>query len=158
MNIFILDEDHKLSAEYHVDKHIVKMPLELAQLLCTAHHLSGTDPKIVPYRATHNNHPCSIWTRTSKSNYLWLCKLGLELCYEYTYRYGKVHKCQSIIEWCSNNVPKIPDIDLTPFAQAMPEELKDPDPIKAYRQYYNRDKKHLFSWKHRKAPQWAILS
>ena len=36
MNLFFLDNDLDKCAEYHVDKHIVKMPLEAAQLLCTA--------------------------------------------------------------------------------------------------------------------------
>ena len=36
MNLFYLDEDLDKCAEYHVDKHIVKMPLEVAQILCTA--------------------------------------------------------------------------------------------------------------------------
>jgi hypothetical protein len=41
MNIFYLSEDITKCAEYHVDKHIVKMPLETAQLLCTVHWVSG---------------------------------------------------------------------------------------------------------------------
>ena len=35
MNIFILDPNPELAAIYHNDKHIVKMPLEMAQMLCT---------------------------------------------------------------------------------------------------------------------------
>lgn len=93
MNIFILDTDIKLSARYHVDRHIVKMPLETAQLLCTAHHAGGTDKDTIPYRMTYKNHPCAMWARENISNYTWLCYFGLELCYEYTYRYKKVHKC-----------------------------------------------------------------
>ena len=48
MNLFYLDEDLDKCAEYHVDKHIVKMPLEAAQLLCTAvwiDHLLGFVPR-----------------------------------------------------------------------------------------------------------------
>ena len=37
MNIFFLDTDVKKCAEYHVDKHVVKMILETCQLLYTAH-------------------------------------------------------------------------------------------------------------------------
>ena len=36
MNLFYLDEDLDKCAEYHVDKHVNKMILEAAQLLCTA--------------------------------------------------------------------------------------------------------------------------
>jgi hypothetical protein len=173
MNIFVLDKDPKIAAQYHVNKHIVKMPLETAQLLCGVHHLSGTNKETIPYRLTHKNHPCSIWARKSLSNYMWLCKFGLELCYEYTHRYEKVHKCQAIIEWCKSYHPDIPvhkcqaiiewcksyhpdipDYGLTSFAQAMPQELKDDNPIKAYRNYYMRDKEHLFAWKNRETPLW----
>jgi hypothetical protein len=153
MNIFVLSEKPKEAAKYHVDRHIVKMPLETAQLLCTAHHLSDSCFE-APYTPTHKNHPCSKWTRTSQSNYLWLCNLGLELCYEYSHRYGKVHKCQAVIFQCFQNIPDIPSLGLTPFVQAMPDEFKNPDPVKAYRDYYMGAKKHLFSWKNREAPLW----
>ena len=101
MNIFYLDKNPKLCAQYHVDRHVVKMILETAQLLSTAHWLTGGEG---PYRATHKNHPSAIWARSNKSNYNWLCKLGLELCEEYTYRYGKIHKTQQHLEWLSKNI------------------------------------------------------
>ncbi len=108
MNIFFLDWDVKKSAEYHCDKHVVKMILETAQLLCGAHHVTDQVPTKyppstlqVPYKLSHKNHPCAIWTRESLSNYLYLCELGLELCKEYTYRYGKRHKRLSL---ASNDV------------------------------------------------------
>jgi len=152
MNIFILDENKKLSAQYNVDRHVVKMILEQSQLLCGVHHISGG--KDIPYKLTHKNHPSAKWSRASLSNYLWLCDYTMEICYEYTYRYEKIHKSQRVVEWCKDNLPEIPDIGLTPFAQALPDDLKDKDPIKAYRNYYIRDKKHLFSWKKREVPLW----
>ena len=39
MNFFYLDEDPWTSIEYHCDKHIVKMPTEYKQMLCTAHRV-----------------------------------------------------------------------------------------------------------------------
>ena len=154
MNIFILDSDHKKCAKFHNNKHIVKMPLETAQLLCSVHHLSNTNKNIIPYRLTHKNHPASIWCRTSLSNYNWLIKLGKQLCYEYTYRYNKRHKCQDVIEWCENNKPNLKDIGLTKFAQCMPDQYKHEDAVKAYREYYIKDKKHLAAWKNRNIPRW----
>ena len=65
MNIFVLDNDPFKAAEYQCDKHVVKMVLETAQLLCSAHETA-------PYKRTHYNHPCAIWTRSSLSNYMWL--------------------------------------------------------------------------------------
>ena len=157
MNIFILDNNQKLAAQYHTDKHVIKQILESSQLLCSAHHLSNSCFK-APYKLSHQFHPCSIWVRTSQSNYLWLCNFGLELCYEYTYRYKKIHKCQEVIFQCFQNIPDIPNIGLTPFVQAMPDEFKNKDPVKAYRDYYNGKKRHLFSWKNREVPKWIELN
>ena len=77
MNIFFLDENPQLNAQYHCDKHVVKMILETAQLLCSVHHMC--DEVDVPYKLAHKNNPCSIWCRKSLTNYLALCELGLEL-------------------------------------------------------------------------------
>ena len=106
MNIFILDTNPRKCAEYHNDKHVVKMILETAQLLCGVHWITQSTYEI-PYKLSHKNHPCSIWARECIENYNWLCELGIELCEEYTYRYGKRHKSQDIIEWCIAHPPKI---------------------------------------------------
>ena len=112
MNIFYLDNDPKICAQMHVDKHCIKMILEYAQLLSTAHRiLDGTvsiglgktgrkqtryvlpdDRESVLYSATHLNHPSAVWCRQSAMNYHWLYTLLVECCKEYTYRYGKIHK------------------------------------------------------------------
>ena len=132
----------------HVSVHVIKMILETTQLLCSAWHM--TDPEHCVYKPcyklTHKNHPCAIWTRESIQNYKWLCELGIELCKEYTHRYGKIHKCQAYIYDLSLNIPKLPNIELTAFRQAMPDMYKDKNAVEAYRQYYFFDKLHLHSW------------
>ena len=153
MNIFFLDENPKLSAQYHVDKHVVKMILETAQLLCGVHHMTDHNTDQVPYKLSHKNHPCAIWARESLSNYLYLCELGLELGKEYTYRYGKRHKSQDIIEWCIVNHPPLKELgDITPFRLAMPEECKIGNAVESYREYYIKEKKYFSKWKNRKIP------
>ena len=154
MNIFFLDEDPTMSAQYHVDKHVVKMILETAQLLCGVHHATAPDNTYVPYKLSHKNHPCSIWARTSLSNYLYLCELGLELCKEYTYRYGKRHKSQDVIEWCLINKPNVPDVEFTEPAKAMPDEYKVGDVVQSYRNYYMGAKSGFANWKNREKPFW----
>lgn len=156
MNIFFLSICPKTCALYHLDKHIVKMPLETAQLLCSAHWM--TESSFKPrYKLAHKNHPSSIWTRESKQNYIWLCELGIELCKEYTYRYGKIHKCQEVIEELKNNIPEnIPNIKRTPIKLAMPDEFKDEDPIEAYKNYYFFGKIKLHSWKKRSSPDFIL--
>ena len=151
MNIFILDYDVKKCAKYHVDKHVVKMILETAQLLCGGHWVVNSE---APYKLSHKNHPCSIWARESLTNYLYLCELGLELCYEYTYRYGKKHKSQQVIEWCIENKPNIKDIGFTEPAKAMPDEYKVKSVVESYRNYYREAKSGFANWKNREIPEW----
>lgn len=173
MNIFYLDKDPKIAAQMHVDKHVVKMILESAQLLSTAHRildgtetiglsLTGRKRKVwklatelddVIYSATHVNHPSAVWVRRSKQNYIWLYRLFLELLAEYTYRYGKVHKCQDL-EYPLSLVPvNIPDIPFTEPTPAMPDQYKiSEDSVQSYRNYYNGEKQRMFSWKKRPVP------
>lgn len=150
MNIFILDNDPVKAAKQQCDKHVVKMVLETAQMLCGTYCSN-----ISPYKTTHYNHPCSIWSRQSKENYMWLIQHGLSLSAEYTERYGKVHKSQQVIEWCRDNMNMLTfeETGLTPFAQAVPEEYKNEDPVVAYRSYYLGEKAYMAKWKQNK-PEW----
>ena len=154
MNIFFLDWDVNKCAKDHCDKHVVKMILETAQLLCGVHWVAESE---APYKLSHKNHPCAIWSRESLSNYLYLCDLGLELCKEYTYRYGKRHKSQDIIEWCMINLPNLNENgDITPFRLAMPDECKIVgDSVGSYRKYYMMYKKDFSKWTNREIPFWS---
>lgn len=161
MNIFVLDQDQKKAAEYHCNKHVVKMIVETAQLLSFIHHLSGSGMDwMYKLSKTHSKHPCTIWTLKSLDNYIWLCNLGLSLCSEYTYRYGKVHKTEEKILQFLNFLPHIPNIGLTEFALAMPLDYvnKRSDifetAIDSYRKYYIEDKQHIAHWKNRDIPYW----
>jgi len=161
MNIFFLDENPKLCAQYHNNSHCIKMILETAQLLCSVHHVTDQEPTKyrpstvqVPYKLSHKNHPCAVWARQSLSNYLYLCELGLELGKEYTHRYGKRHKSIDVINWCIINKPNIPDIGFTTPAMAMPDEFKVDSVVESYRNYYMGAKIDLASWKNREKPFW----
>lgn len=158
MNIFVLDENPEVAAKMHNDKHCVKMILESAQLLCGVHHMINQSSVLeVPYKLSHKNHPCSIWARQCIENYIWLCDLGLALCEEYTYRYGKRHKSQDIIEWCLINKPDLKENgDITPFALAMPDECKTKTAVESYRLYYLTHKRDMSTWKNRNKPEWFI--
>ena len=59
MNIFVLDDNPKLCAMVHCDKHVVKMILETAQMICTKHHLVIGHDYDIPYKSTHVNYPCN---------------------------------------------------------------------------------------------------
>jgi hypothetical protein len=172
MNIFFLSFDPKECAAMHIDKHVVKMILESVQLLCSVHHICNEEKEkkghkityIPSYKLTHKNHPCAIWARKSLSNYIWLINLTKELCLEYTFRYKKVHKCESsgIIKDLEDNKPDIEDIGFTLPAQAMPDIYKENNPkniedvIYSYKQYYFFEKNYIFNWKNRNVPEWVI--
>ena len=153
MNIFFLSLDPKTCALWHVDKHVVKMILETSQLLCSAHHLHPNEKYSPPYKLTHKNHPSAIWTRTSLSNYKWLCTLGLELCKEYTFRYNKHHKCEVHLQQLFVNFPNIDDIGFTSPLLAMPDMYKDSrNPVESYQTYVFFEKSHILHWKKREPP------
>lgn len=171
MNIFVLDHDAISSAQMMCDKHVVKMILESCQLLSTAHHVLDGQEIIVEsekrkYKSYSNgnenickctmiNHPCTIWTRTTRDNYQWLWRHAHTLCNEYTRRYGKVHAMQAMLLDGLYHAPRnIPKGRLTPFAQAMPEQYKDTDAVLAYRNYYINEKKRFAKWKAGNVPNW----
>ena len=149
MNIFVLDYDITEAAKAHNDRHIVKMPTEAVQLLCSAHD----NP---PMKKSHINHPCAKWARESMENYLWLLDFTQALFDEYTRRYKRIHGSMKYLEWCRANMPNIPSKGLTPFAQAMPVECKNADAVAAYRRYYIDYKwdEKLFKWSHSDMPSW----
>lgn len=113
MNIFITDQCPTKSAAYLDDKRVVKMVLESAQLLSTSLTLSGTDG---PYKVTHKNHPCAVWARATRGNYWWLFQHFCALLNEYQVRFGKTHKCQSLVGEFRTKVSYIPAGPLQPFA------------------------------------------
>jgi hypothetical protein len=78
------------------------------------------------------------------------------LCKEYTYRYGKRHKSQDVIEWCLTNKPDIKDLGFTTPPKAMPDEYKVESVTESYRNYYIGAKKDFCVWKNRSVPEWFL--
>ena len=141
MNIFYLHKDPAKAASYFYDKHKVKMILESAQMLCTAHHHYGNGDN-VPYKKAHYNHPSTIWCRQKASQYMWLYDHMIALGEEYTKRYKKTHltiiKCKDVLKQLP---PAIPDSTFTEPPQCMPDHHKVPDcSVTAYWNYYEQDK------------------
>lgn len=184
MNIFILDKDPVKAAQLQCDKHVVKMVLESAQMLSTAHRMldghvekrpSVSGKRMVNYwahpdaehentlyKAVHFKHPCTEWTMRSNNNYNWHYTHFLALCDEYEYRYGKPHSSGNKLKEILKTPPRnIPVHYLTPFALAMqhePQCIFPGEPVKSYRAYYNT-KQYLFKmkWSKREVPEWMIL-
>lgn len=150
MNIFFVDRDPVVAAQSLCDQHVVKMPLESAIMLCAPHD----NP---PYKRAWLKHPCTIWASSSFQNYCWLTDHGLALCDEYTFRFGKIHKSRSVIEWCLKHRPllQLPMIGLTEPALAMWEEFRGDDPVQSYRDYYLGPKREFARWNNgRNPPVW----
>lgn len=163
MNIFVLDKNPKLAAQMHLNKHVIKMILESAQMICTTHHLHynhDVEDYDIPYAKTHTNHPCTKWVRSSLSNYKWLVELAKELNTEYRYRYEHDdvnHKSWDKIK--NLPLPALDDFGLTRWARAMPDECKiGNDVVSSYRNYYNTKKSDMLLYKKRQAPTWAKIA
>ena len=141
MNIFYLDKCPEKAARLQYNKHVVKMILESAQMLCTAHHCIMGEDADVPYKPAHRNHPSTIWARQSGENYTWLYRHMMELGKEYEKRYSKKHL--SIIK-CEDPLSILPggilETGLTKMPQCMPDEYKDECSIQAYWNYYIGEK------------------
>ena len=139
MNIFYLDKDPKVAAIVQYNKHVVKMILESAQMLCTAHRYYGNED--VPYKTAHLNHPSSIWVRQNTKHYFWLYEHMLALGEEYTHRYGKIHmsitKCKEPLRLAPINMPTY---KFKQPPQCMPDEFKSDCAIHAYWAYYIGEK------------------
>lgn len=184
MNIFALDEDPNAAAKMHCDKHVVKMIVESAQMLSTAHryldgkcvevlsaagrkkkewHMTDYHYDQVLYKVAHVNHPSSIWTRESKQNYIWHYELFLSLCDEYKHRYGKVHATEKKLQSILSNVPvNCPATGRTPFKLAMksnPECMFPEDPVKSYRLFYQtKQSRFNMKWTKRNVPAWFTIT
>jgi hypothetical protein len=154
VNIFVLDRDIEDCARAHADRHVVKMVLESAQMLCTALFEHGID---APYRPTHRRHPCTLWAGGSLSNWIWLRDLGLALNREFRFRFDKErdHASARVIRGLSP--PPLPDLGLTEFAQAMPGKYRVPgDAVRAYRAFYVAEKARFARWTRRPEPDWFV--
>ena len=178
MNIFYLSTDPKECAKWHNDKHVVKMIIEYAQLMSTAHRMldgelwydkTSNGRRIARWKhpikdmddglmkASHVNHPSAVWVRQSYNNYMWLYYLWRELLKEYTYRYGKHHACEKYAVFLQDFPKNIPAKDKTPPPPAMkafPECIVPHDSITSYRNYYMVAKRSFNNWSKREVPHW----
>ncbi len=183
MNIFTTNDCPVISAQEMCDKHVVKMIVEYAQLMSTAHRvLDGKqyegrtkanrrirrwlhpdkNMEEVLYKASHINHPSSLWCRTTTANYEWLYKHFLASCKEYTLRYGKVHATETKLAEVFKTPPKnLPKGKQTEFAVAIAANqtcrklpgFNKLSVVDKYKQYIRCDKPFA-KWTKRDKPSW----
>lgn len=154
MNIFILDTDMKQNAQYYCDKHLIKMILETAQLMCTVVVENGGT---APYKPTHRNHPCTKWLMENGANWDILYNLVTELNNEYKYRFNKTinHKSYDVI--CNLIKPQYSNNIFTGYFNAVTSSIQRlciNDTIKAYRKYYKEKQSIIdMKWTKRNMPE-----
>lgn len=163
MNIFAVDEHPTLAARALPDKLVVKMPTESLQLLTpwayNTHGVYTKKPDGSFYSVKgYAHHPCMKWQYESPANVAWLLRHSVEMCKEYSCRYGKRHGALS-------GLRQVLDLFLkehgtyfwtnhTPFVLAMPDRYKDPsNPVQSYRSYLLHEKGYAV-WKDNNEPEW----
>ena len=157
MNIFHLDKDPKICAEYHCDKHVVKMILETAQMLSTAYRRNFGDNDDL-YKTAYPKHPMTIWGGNSGNNFFWSIQLLDQLIYQYTVRYKKVHKTIRISNLLHSK-HKLWHSWKTEFTRpplCMPNEYKSDDYVQSYRNYYIGDKKRFARYTNTSTPEFML--
>ena len=157
MNIFYLDRNPIVAAQMMCDKHVIKMILESAQMLSTAHRVLDGDEhadNVGMYKMTHKNHPSTIWVRANSENYDWLQEHMEALLTEYTHRYGKRHATERLIHSLWEHPKNITHDDFTDPPQCMPDYCKGDDAVSAYQNYYIMEKSDFATWKRRDRPEW----
>ena len=160
MNIFVLSQDPVKSAKQQCDQHVVKQILECAQLLSTAmggclgSEFVGSMPI---YRSTHCNHPVTRWVMSSSWAYAWTCTHALALCAEYTERFGRVHKSQPVIEFCSkrNVAPHGPFSGFCLCAYGQGDIVGGEAAVRGYRALYAHKAKLWLSSPNKRAMRWT---
>ena len=163
MNIFYLHPDPLTAAEMHCDKHCVKMILETAQMLCTAHRTLDGDEKadkLGMYKTVHLNHPSTKWIRGSRLQYEWAFHLFKFLCEEYHYRFKKIHKTEAKLREALRTPPLAitDDSTYTQPPQCMPDQYKVlDDAVQAYRNYYIGEKAYFAKWAYTRTPEWWTI-
>ena len=161
MNRFLINYSPELCARDLCDKHVVKMPLEEAQMLCTTVRLHAPEyaEEAGLYRAVHQKHPCTIWAGQTRANYLYSLDMFREMCREYTHRYGKVHASWRLYDALVDATQYVPDGNITPHPECFSEhtDLKSgrPWPIQSYRKFYmTKQRRFKMVWTKRDVPDW----
>lgn len=182
MNLFVLDRNPWRAAMQHCDQHSIKMIVEYAQMLSTAHLLLDGKPVLdrmlksgkpkykfvhpsdhILYKKTHENHPSSIWVRSSNLSYDYTYQLFKQLSHNYSVATGKIHKTWDILgdplEHAPANIKHVEILDAPPLC--MPDEFKFKQQhqddwestIKSYQNLYCKSKSRFATFGKYKNPQ-----
>lgn len=164
VNFFYLDKNPSKCAKYYCDKHVLKIPIEIAQILSKIHHVLKTK---IDYEKIYANSKVVkeslgpyVWSLMSLDNYIWTCDLGLELINEYKFRFGKTsHKTELILFYLKENLPPIKNLGTTPFIMTNKYDMFQyisSNTITNARYNYAEMKCSNDKWTKRTKPKWFV--
>ena len=156
MNIFAIESDAhgnidwQRSALSHDNMRVNKMIIESCQMLSTNAQLLGQSTR---YRKSFENHPSTIWARSSSANFRNLVLLAQSLRNEFCRRYARdTHGCDDVIAQMSmlintpSFVSSFPTHTDTPLPLCMPDEYKSDTIVSSYRNFFaNKPNLRYFS-------------
>ena len=156
MQLFILDEVPERAAKMLCDSHLRKMCMETSQILSSVLHRQG---RAIPERLPkfyNLNHPV-IRAVDSPEKVCWVIRYNMALHREYFHRFGKRHAyflfCRIYRKCFSCHAIPLKKEDLI-FARTFKGiEIREPDIVSAYREYYRFKKKQLRHWKYTRTPE-----
>jgi hypothetical protein len=149
------------------DQHVVKIQLEITQMLYMAWHFAQQQDYVAQnapwtkdrtrrgYRPAHPKHPMTMWVASSMENYMYACKIGIALTLEYTRRYGKIHTCAEHLMWLWDHRPTKFEVRRSETAfyskegipECMPEQYRCESVVDAYQMYYMMEKMQFARYK-----------
>lgn len=160
MNLFILDRQPTVAAQFNCDSHVRKIILETVEMLGYTYYGHFKPWPWVTPKYRHFNHPMSKWVRENRHNFSWTLEHAYALCDEFNYRFDKHHKCREYLDWISLNIPidHLSDEKITDWPRCFGDykERMDltNDAVYDYRNYYMIAKRHLAIWTKRGEPEW----
>lgn len=129
-------------------------------MLCQCRRYYGDIENLdILYDPTHEQHKCTQWVIESRSNYMWLVEHVDEIQNQYFIRKGKIHSSyKKLFDIVKIPMSNQPDLGLTPFVLAMPEQYRCDDPVRSYKNYYIHEKSYFAKWHYRvNIPYWFVL-
>lgn len=159
MNIFALDHDPRIAAQYLHDDHVGKMLLESMQLASTVIRRHCVDTSGL-YKTTHAQNRCTLWVGSSRANMAWIMGHARALRDEWSFRWPerRPHKSGLLIDVIGERWKSVPNGPLDAFVLVMPEHYHSDDPVESYRRYYGAEKMmprgEPATWTGRERPAW----
>lgn len=160
MNLFILDLMPVTAAQYYCDRHVVKIILEVVEMMGYAYDQGSFKPlPWLHFSSRYANHPMSKWVRGSKHNFDWAYQHAVALSEEYTFRYDKIHAYHKHLLWIGMHLPidNLSDIGQTDWPRCFGKWRETvgitDDIVYDYRRYYMAAKRFA-TWTERPMPYW----